>query len=124
MISRWFLRLAAVFGLIGMSMGVVMGATHDFTLSPVHAHINLVGWVGMFLAGLFYAARPRAETRLALMHLISLTLGLCLLAPGIAGARLGIEAMVPLAIGGSVVTFLSMLLFVWIVFRHTGAKAA
>ena len=124
MTSRWFLRLAVVFGLIGMSMGVVMGATHDFTLSPVHAHINLVGWVGMFLAGLFYAAKPSAETKLAVAHLISLTLGLCLLAPGIAGARLGIEAMVPLAIAGSVVTFGSMLLFVVIVFRHTGPKAA
>ncbi|MDC7683642.1 hypothetical protein PQU92_10160 [Asticcacaulis sp. BYS171W] len=124
MISRWFLRLAVVFGLIGMGMGVAMGATHDFVLAPVHAHINLVGWVGMFLAGLFYAAKPEAETTLARVHLVGLTLGLCLLAPGIAGAVLGIAALTPLAIAGSIVTFASMALFVGIVFRHTGPAKA
>ncbi|MEM9963900.1 MAG: hypothetical protein AAGC58_00995 [Asticcacaulis sp.] len=124
MISAWFLRLAVVFGLVGMLMGVIMGMKHDFTLSPVHAHINLLGWVGMFLSGRFYGARPEAETRLALIHLLSLTLGLLLLAPGIAGSVLGIAALAPLAAVGSVVTFASMVLFSYIVFRHTPAPAA
>jgi hypothetical protein len=52
MISPLFLRVAVVFAITGMALGIYMGAAQDFALSPVHAHINLVGWVSMFLAGL------------------------------------------------------------------------
>lgn len=43
MASNWFLRLAVLFALTGMGLGVFMGATHDFTYVGVHVHINLVG---------------------------------------------------------------------------------
>lgn len=36
--------------LIGMSLGIAMGISHDFTLAPVHAHLNLL------------AASPRRST--------------------------------------------------------------
>jgi cbb3-type cytochrome oxidase subunit 1 len=46
-----------------------MGATQNFTLRPVHAHINLLGWTTMALAGLTYSVFPRAgESRLARAH--------------------------------------------------------
>lgn len=38
-----FLLLASLMLVIGVTLGVVMGATHDFQLAPVHAHVNLVG---------------------------------------------------------------------------------
>ena len=48
-LSNTFLRVAVVFSLIGVGMGYVMGATQNFAGAPVHAHINLLGWVSMFL---------------------------------------------------------------------------
>lgn len=39
---------------VGVGMGIGMGIAHDFTLTPVHAHINLLGWVSMMLFGLYY----------------------------------------------------------------------
>jgi hypothetical protein len=41
------IRIAGVYLLIGMVMGIVMGATENFALRPVHAHLNLLGWVGL-----------------------------------------------------------------------------
>ena len=56
-----FLRLAVVYLLIGVCIGVMMAKQHDHTLAVVHAHINLLGWASMFLFGLFYRAFPEAE---------------------------------------------------------------
>jgi hypothetical protein len=54
----WFLFIAAMCLVIGVSVGFYMGATHDHTLSPVHAHINLLGWASLALFGLAYRSYP------------------------------------------------------------------
>jgi len=46
-------------------VGIVMGATMDFTIAPAHAHLNLIGWVTMALYGTFYALAPNAPQKLA-----------------------------------------------------------
>ena len=48
---RWFLAAVTYF-VIGIGLGVYMGASGDHSLFPVHAHINLLGWVSMALIGL------------------------------------------------------------------------
>ncbi|HEV2674256.1 MAG TPA: hypothetical protein VGV37_06910 [Aliidongia sp.] len=53
-IDRLFFGTAILLGLAGMAMGIEMGIRQDFTLTPVHAHINLLGWVSMALYGLAY----------------------------------------------------------------------
>ncbi|GGG48599.1 hypothetical protein GCM10010964_39960 [Caldovatus sediminis] len=57
-IDIWFLLLAAVCLTAGVSMGIAMGILHDFSLAPVHAHANLVGWASLGLFGLTYRAWP------------------------------------------------------------------
>lgn len=123
MASTWFLRAGVIFGLIGMVLGIFMGATHDFALAPVHAHVNLIGWVSMFLAGLFYTARPRTDGRLARWHFGIAVLGLILLAPGIAGSIRGASWAEPVVGAGSVLTILSLAMFAVVVFRATAADA-
>ncbi len=54
----WFLLLAATCLVVGVSMGVYMGATHDYILAPVHAHMNLLGWASLALFGLAYRSYP------------------------------------------------------------------
>jgi hypothetical protein len=64
-----WLKLAVVYLILGVVMGIAMGATETFTLKPVHAHINLLGWATMGLAGLIYSVFPQAgESKLAKLH--------------------------------------------------------
>ena len=64
-----FLRLAVIYAVLGVTLGIVMAAGHDYTLKPVHAHLNLLGWASMALFGLWYRSAPAAgETRLAKVH--------------------------------------------------------
>lgn len=123
MASTWFLRSGVIFGLIGMAMGIAMGATHDFSLAPVHAHVNLIGWVSMFLAGLYYTARPSADGPLARWHFGTAVLGLVLLVPGIVGSLRGLAWAEPVVGTGSVLTIASLALFAVAVFRETRRPA-
>lgn len=47
-----WIRMAALYLVAGVGMGLYMGATHDFALRTVHAHINLLGWASMLGFGL------------------------------------------------------------------------
>jgi hypothetical protein len=64
-----WLRLGVLYLLLGIAIGMGMGVTHDFTLRPVHAHVNLLGWTTSALAGLVYLAFPAAAaSRLGRAH--------------------------------------------------------
>jgi hypothetical protein len=52
-LSNRFMLFAIAAGVGGMTLGFGMGVTQDFRLAPAHAHMNLLGWVSMFLYGLF-----------------------------------------------------------------------
>ena len=66
-----FLLLAVLCLIAGLLMGIGMGIAHDFQLAPIHAHLNLVGFVALSVFGLAYKAYPAlARSRLALPHLV------------------------------------------------------
>jgi hypothetical protein len=122
MAAVWFLRFGVVFAVVGMGLGIAMGASHDFTLAPVHAHINLVGWVSMFLAGLFYHTHPRAEVFWSRLHLFVAVPAMLVLVTGIYGAQTNAAWGVPVAIAGSLAVIIAMILFAGIVFAFTGKR--
>ncbi len=69
-IDVMFILLAAFMLVCGVSMGVYMGVVHDFSLAPIHAHTNLVGWASLALFGIVYRIFPELkERRLAAVHL-------------------------------------------------------
>jgi hypothetical protein len=75
--SGRLLRIAVLYWVIAVAWGVYMGSKEDFTDIPVHAHLNLLGWVSLALCGLIYVVMPRlAETRLAQVHFWLHNLGL------------------------------------------------
>ncbi|MNE38025.1 hypothetical protein D3C80_1319050 [compost metagenome] len=128
-LSNRFLRLAVLFALVGMGLGYWMGATEQFTAAPVHAHINLLGWVSMALYGLFYRVQPNASLGwLPAVHFWVAVVGLVIFMPALAAKLLGgpdLQAMANLGLMvGPSLTLLSMLLFVAIVFRATGPRSA
>jgi len=55
------IKIGIVYLLIGMGLGVYMGATKDFSLHPVHAHVNLLGWTLFAISGLIFHAFPQLE---------------------------------------------------------------
>ena len=58
-VSRRFMRLSVLCALIGMGMGIYMGVSEDWTLRPVHVHLNLLGWVSCALYAIVYRLVPR-----------------------------------------------------------------
>ncbi|AYG93860.1 hypothetical protein D8I30_00685 [Brevundimonas naejangsanensis] len=128
-LSNRFLRLAVAFALIGMVLGYWMGSSRDFTASPVHAHINLLGWVSMALYGLFYRILPQAARgRLPQVHFWTALIGLLIFMPALTAELIGGPAWASFAhiglIAGPTLTLLSMAVFALIVFRATGPRAA
>ena len=55
-------RLAVLFVIAGMAMGIGMAMSQDHSIMPAHAHLNLLGWVSLFLFGIYYERRPALDT--------------------------------------------------------------
>ena len=101
-----FLRIAVVYLVVGACLGLAMGLKENFVLAPVHAHLLLLGWASLALAGIIYHLHPgAATTRLASVHfwlhnigLPVFMVGLGMLLTGTAGAGpvVGIAATVVL----------------------------
>ena len=127
-LSNTFLRLAIVFALVGVAVGYGMGASEDHRLASAHAHINLLGWVSMFLYGLFYRTFPGAAAGwLAKAHLGLSVLGLLVFMPALAIKLLHVESVMGLAepglIAGPTLVVLGMICFAAIVWGATGKSA-
>ena len=58
--ARRFFRVSVLYALLGMAGGIYMAASHDHTLHPAHAHLLLLGWVGMTIFGVFHKLYPAA----------------------------------------------------------------
>ena len=68
-LARLWLLIAVTYLVVGATAGVIMGASMNFTYAPVHAHINLLGWASMALAGLIYDRYPQAGgSKLGVAH--------------------------------------------------------
>jgi hypothetical protein len=96
-----WLKLSISYLLVGIVMGIAMGASQNFTLRPVHAHVNLLGWTTMALAGLIYSVFPKAGgSWLARVHfwLLNLSLPVMMVALSLVLlGRSGIEPVLALA---------------------------
>lgn len=111
-VSYAFFIVAFVCGLTGMIMGMAMGAAENFTLMPVHAHLNLLGWVSLALMGGFYAlAGRRASNRLAWTNLAVSSFGILVCIPALALLLLGDKSVVPFLMTGELSLVGGMLLF-------------
>ncbi|HZS83476.1 MAG TPA: cytochrome-c oxidase [Stellaceae bacterium] len=118
-----FLRIAVLYALAGIALGIFMAMSEDHSQMPTHAHINLVGWTSMALYAVVYRLWPEAGmSPLARWHFWLANAGALLVVIGVAGIMEGHpERFEPIAGIGSIATLLAMLLFAGIVFRRVSA---
>jgi drug/metabolite transporter (DMT)-like permease len=123
---KWLFRISVSIGLAGMAFGIAMGITQNFVLLPAHAHLNLLGYVPMFLSALYYRAVPEAaSSRLAPLQAIVSGVGAILFPIGIACVLIGgHERFEPVVIAGAFTVLVGMLLFAVIVYRTSGRAAS
>ncbi|WLR51953.1 cbb3-type cytochrome c oxidase subunit I [Bacillus tianshenii] len=118
-----FLKIGTVYFVLGIFLGIIMGATHNFEFSSVHAHLSLLGWVSMGLFGLIYHFYPIAgETKLAKVHFWLHNIGTPLLTGGIFIVLSSGESLTFLPIIGSNILGAGVILFAINLFKHVKAE--
>ena len=110
---------AVLLAIVGMLWGIDMAMSGDHSAMPAHAHLNLLGWVTLFLFGIFYHLHPAIDrSRLALAQTGIWVAGTLLQAVGVGLLTSGHAIGEPLAAIASLVVLGDMLLFGWLVLRR------
>ena len=118
-VSRWFFTASALFGLLGMALGLRMGLSQSHDQIPTHAHVMLVGWVNSALMGFFYHLFPTAgASRLAYGHFLLQTAGAVVMSTSLWFIYAGHDAWRPGAGMGASAVLVGMVIFAWIVLRQ------
>ena len=107
-----WLKSAVLYLIAGIALGIVMGASENFTLRPVHAHINLLGWTTMALAGLTYSIFPAAaQSRLARVHFWLANVSMPVMAIALTLLLTGTKEIVPVLAASEIAAALGVLCF-------------
>ncbi|HEY2426408.1 MAG TPA: hypothetical protein VGI09_10970 [Pseudolabrys sp.] len=111
--------VAVLMVIAGMIWGIIMAISHDHSAMPAHAHLNLLGWVSLFLFGVFYHLHPVIDrSRAALVQVAVWIVGTVILTFGVGLLHTGHDIGQPFAAGGSFIVLASMLQFGWLVVRR------
>jgi cbb3-type cytochrome oxidase subunit 1 len=114
-----FLQIAVVYLFLGAALGLIMGITQKFALVPVHAHLLLLGWASLALAGIVYHLYPAAAaTRLARIHFWLHNLGLPVFMVGLGWLLTGGESATPIVAAGATAVLVGLALFAANVLVH------
>ncbi|MGG1572881.1 hypothetical protein [Fictibacillus sp. NRS-1165] len=63
------IKISALHFVLGAGLRMFMSIPYGFQLKSVHAHVNLLGWIALTLAGIIYYLIPAAaEGRLGNLH--------------------------------------------------------
>jgi hypothetical protein len=127
-VSAAFFAVGGLLLLSGMLLGEYMGAHENFALAPLHAHINLLGWVTLALYGTFYTlTKDTYSPRLAWTNFALSSIGVLAMIPVLAlllTAPDGAKTYGPLAGVAGGVALLGLLVFLISAFRELVRKRA
>ena len=108
-----FIKIAAVYLLIGIGLAIYMGITDNFQYGHLHAHINLLGWSTAAIFGVIYCVFSRAgNSKLGKIHFWLynigtplVLLGMYLFAVGQDGTAFSIAAVGTLIVLAATIVF-------------------
>jgi hypothetical protein len=116
-------RAAMLLLLAGMVWGLQMAIWDNHSAYPAHAHLNLLGFVALFLFGIYYRLHPAMESSsLAIAQAwvwIVSTTGLSI---GVGLVHTGHHSGDPIAAVSSLVVLGDAALFTWLVFQAPAAS--
>ncbi len=116
------IRIAAIFGLIGVVIGSMMSGQENYAYKPVHAHVTLVGWLSVFAWGIFYYTVPVAKAIIVKVQAVFGIIGAIGLTTGMYFYNFYDEtwAMVFFIVGGTVLllAFTLFVLSTWFIKRE------
>ncbi len=111
-------QAAVVIVVAGMIWGLQMAISRDHAALPAHAHLNLLGYVSLFLFGLYYRLHPSLDrSGAALVQVAVWIAGTIVMTIGVGLVHTGREAGDPFAAIGSLVVLADMVMFGWLVYR-------
>ena len=114
-----WIKAAVIYFIMGVGLGIYMGASGDHLLVPVHAHFNLLGWASLAVIGLVYQQFPVAGShRLATVQFWLHNAGLLAAMLLLVGFLRGNSSLDPLFGVASIVIGASVVLFAINVFQN------
>jgi hypothetical protein len=117
-----WIKAAVIYFMLGIGLGIYMGASGDHLLVPVHAHFNLLGWASLALVGLIYHQFPVAGShRLARIQFWLHNLGLLTAMALLVAILRGNSSLEPVIGVASIVIGASVVLFAINVFQNVRA---
>ena len=112
-------QAAVLFVLAGMIWGLQMAISDDHSAFPAHAHLNLLGWVSLFLFGIYYRLNPALDaSRAAIVQVGIWCIGTVIMVIGVGLVHTGHESGDPIAAVGAIMVFVGMAHFAWLVFQR------
>jgi len=110
-------RAAVPLALAGMVWGLQMAVSQDHSAFPAHAHLNLLGWVSLFLFGVYYRLHPSLDqSRMALIQVWIWIAATVVLVIGVGLAHTGYQNGDPIAAVGAFLVFGDMMLG-WLLYK-------
>ena len=122
-ISSRFMRIAVLWLVAGICLGIYMAASHDHSMHPVHAHINLLGFVLPVAFAVFYRLWPSAaQSRLAQAHFWLFAPASFVLLVALFILFRGVAAIEPVLAVASIVIGISVVCFAIVVWKYTAGQ--
>ncbi|WP_374500065.1 hypothetical protein [Zoogloea sp.] len=114
--SITWLRLGVLYFAFAVGVGIAMGAYGNHLLMPVHAHLNLLGWVSMALFALIGHLYPAVhQGPLATVQFWTYNIGVPVMLTALVLRLNGVAAAEPVIGFASVAIGVSVALFGWLV---------
>ncbi|WP_047982843.1 cytochrome-c oxidase [Ornithinibacillus californiensis] len=108
------IKISVIYFMIGVLLGLYMSIAHNYALTGVHVHINLLGWMSLVVAGIIYKLYPNLEqTAAAKIHFWLHNLGLPVMMGGLTLLILGNPGVVVAVSIGSIVVVIGIASFVF-----------
>ena len=118
-----FIKIAVVYFIAGVALGLFMAISQDHSVIPVHAHVNLLGWVSLALCGLVHQQFPTLQAHwLAKAHFWLHNIGLPIGMIGLFFFLRGHDAVRPAVAAGSMIAGLGVMCFGILVVQQLGRQ--
>jgi hypothetical protein len=121
-LSNLCLAYATCCVIVGMCLGIWMGIREDHTLGPVHAHLNVIGWVSVAIIGLYHRGAGHVTSTLDRLQAFMLMAGVPAFSGGL-GVFLSttnptVERIVfPIGLAGTFLCLAAMVMFLAMILR-------